>query len=328
MKNIRKIILVFILMFLFIISIKAENFTCDIYGYKVQYDNLGNIVEVIDSDGVNLNDYKLSTDFYPKNEGECPGEYAVITRSYRNKLIFVIESPNLMKKLSSCSDYVTPRACERNGYYSCLWNGEEGVVGHYCVDSSEEQISKDLGGCSGYSYEDSCKSNKYYSCMWNSFVIDGTTYNYCNTDELQYVQCGDAYDIPYQVPAITAMVVNLLKIATPIILIIISIITLLKAVSASNEDEIKKAQKGLIKKVTAAVMVFFVISIVQFVVMKVADDIDSLSSCLTCFLNNDCGNTTYYKTNVAGEYQCTYFKDIDNPNADKTCPQDKIKLTK
>ena len=115
--------------------------------------------------------------------------------------------------------------------------------------------------------------------------------------------------------------VNLLKIATPIILIIISIIALLKAIAASNEDEIKKAQKGLTKKVIAAVMVFFIISIVQFVILKVADtnnsagasEADNLSNCLSCFLNNDCGNNTYYKTNVFGKYECTYFNDRNNP---------------
>jgi hypothetical protein len=57
-------------------------------------------------------------------------------------------------------------------------------------------------------------------------------------------------------------------------------------------------------------MVFFVISIVQFVILKVADtgEQDDISSCLTCFLNNDCENSVYYKTNVAGRYICTYLE--------------------
>ena len=78
------------------------------------------------------------------------------------------------------------------------------------------------------------------------------------------------------------------KILTPLILIFISIISLLKAISAGNEDEMKKVQKGLIRKIIAAVMVFFIISIVQFVIMKVADDeteTANLKACLNCFLN-------------------------------------------
>ncbi len=181
----------------------------------------------------------------------------------------------------------------------------------------EEQMEVDMGGCSGYTFEKSCNYNEFYSCIWNENEYG----SYCNTDQLVYVSCGDVFDIPAQVPEIISFLVNLLKIAAPIILIMVSIISLLKALSASSEDEIKKAQKGLIKKIGAGVMVFFVISIVQFVILKVADtdnstgtsEADNLSSCLTCFLNNDCSENAYYKTSVFGEYKCTYFSDKDNP---------------
>ena len=35
-----------------------------------------------------------------------------------------------------------------------------------------------------------------------------------------------------------------------------------------------------------------------------ASDVDSIPACIDCFLSNDCGSVTYYKTNVNGEYQC------------------------
>jgi len=180
------------------------------------------------------------------------------------------------------------------------------------TDTSESlQMKQDLGGCSGYTYETSCMHNDYYACIWN----DNEFGEYCNTDKLVYVRCGDIFDIPHEVPGLFSFFVNLFKIAAPIILIIVSIISLLKALSASSEDEIKKAQKGLIKKIIAGVMVFFIISIVQFVVLKVADtddsegtsEADNLSECLTCFLNNDCGSNSYYKTSVGGYNTCTYF---------------------
>lgn len=160
------------------------------------------------------------------------------------------------------------------------------------------------GSCAEYTEPTACENNQYFACIWNE-----TEYgNYCNTDTLLYVSCGGAFDIPHQVPELISFLVNLLKIATPIILIVVSIITLFKALASSKEDEIKKAQSSLIKKIIAAVMVFFVISIVQFVIMKVADSTDQggLDSCLSCFLNNDCEEATYYKTNVGGTYICTY----------------------
>jgi len=278
MKKTKLFLFTIITFCLFLVNIKAANFTCKIGNYTVEYNSSGEIVGAkYTSDGTSL-DKHFESAFSPKNASECPeSEAAQIKFIDGNRTFYVAKV--------------------------------EGFV-------SEKGLN--MGGCSGYTYKTSCEHNKFYSCIWNENVF-GTSY--CNTDKLIYVQCGDAFDIPYQAPQIISFAVNLLKIATPIILIIISIIALLKAISASNEDEIKKAQKGLVKKVIAAVMVFFIISIVQFVVMKVADtnnsagasEADNLSNCLSCFLNNDCGNNAYYKTNVFGKYECTYFNDINNP---------------
>lgn len=160
--------------------------------------------------------------------------------------------------------------------------------------------------CRDYKTEKECITSKDFSCVWNENEIK----SYCNTDNLTYVSCGDAYDIPSQVPALVSFAVNLLKIATPIILIIVSIITLVKAVAASKEDEIKKAQTSLIKKIIAAALIFFVTSIVQFVILKVADGTEhtSISSCMSCFLNNDCSDNVYYKSAIGNRYKCTYLK--------------------
>ena len=175
----------------------------------------------------------------------------------------------------------------------------------YALSSSEEQ-KKNMGSCMGYTHEKSCEYNSYYSCIWNE-----TKYgDFCNTDELLYVECGDAFDIPYQAPSIIAFAVNLLKIATPIVLIIVSVISLLKALASSKEDELKKAKSALIRKLIAAALVFFVISIVQFVILKVADvsEKNNISDCLSCFLNNDCEDSVYYKNNVGGDFKCKYLK--------------------
>jgi len=174
--------------------------------------------------------------------------------------------------------------------------------------------------CIYFTDSDTCKNGKAldadekdtkFSCIWN-MPSENITGGYCSVDNLRYVACGDTYDIPYQVPGLTSFLINLLKIGTPIILIIVSVITLLKALAASKEDEIKKAQSSLIKKVMAAVMVFFVITIVQFVISIFADgdkEVDSVSSCLSCFINNDCGNNAYYKASVSGEYVCKRVSD-------------------
>ena len=60
-------------------------------------------------------------------------------------------------------------------------------------------------------------------------------------------------------------VIPLIQIGIPILLIVLGTIDLGKAVIASKEDEIKNAQKMLIKRAIYAVAVFFVVTIVTLV---------------------------------------------------------------
>lgn len=169
-----------------------------------------------------------------------------------------------------------------------------------CAEINQNYSNKELA-------KKTCESNENPKCVWNN------EYKFCSVTGLSYLSCGDAKDIPPVVPTLTSYAVNLLKILTPIILILIGIIELVKAMASSNEDSIKKAQSKLIKKVVAAVMVFFVITIVQFVILKVADsgETGSIKKCLKCFLNNDCNGSTYYKD---GYGMCYYLDDKS-----KTC---------
>ncbi len=60
-------------------------------------------------------------------------------------------------------------------------------------------------------------------------------------------------------------VVNLIKFGIPIILILFGMIDLGKAVMAGKEDEMKKAQQTLLKRFIYAAAVFFVVTLVTFV---------------------------------------------------------------
>lgn len=65
--------------------------------------------------------------------------------------------------------------------------------------------------------------------------------------------------------------VNLIQFGIPIVLIIFGMIDLGKAVMAGKEDEMKKAQGTLIKRVIYAVAIFLVVFIVQLVMNIVSD---------------------------------------------------------
>lgn len=292
MKKLEKLLFVFFINFVFVSNINAADFYCGLGEYTLGYNSDGKLISA-EKDG-KLSTKNLESYFHPTNVSECPNtSEAKITIIDGGRTVYVAQ------------------ITENIGYEPST---------EPTLSEEEQEKKQDLGGCNGYTYESSCEHNDYYSCIWNKSEYG----DYCNTDKLQYVQCGDAFDIPHEVPSLISFLVNLLKIATPIILIMVSIISLLKALAASSEDEIKKAQKSLTRKIIAAVMVFFVISIVQYIVMLVADnttkssvngkvETDNISNCLSCFLNNDCGANAYYKTSVGGQYKCTYFSDMDHP---------------
>ncbi len=89
------------------------------------------------------------------------------------------------------------------------------------------------------------------------------------------------------VPYIVSTVVLIIKIAVPVLLIIFGMLDLGKAVVASKEDEIKKGQQTFIKRAVAAVIVFFVIQIVQIILRFVSGGEESITSCFNCFINGD-----------------------------------------
>lgn len=87
-------------------------------------------------------------------------------------------------------------------------------------------------------------------------------------------------------PYVVSTIVMIVKIVVPILLIIFGMLDLAKAVIASKEDEIKKAQMTFVKRLIAAVIVFFVVSLVQVVIRFVAGgDEESVMGCFNCFVN-------------------------------------------
>ena len=103
---------------------------------------------------------------------------------------------------------------------------------------------------------------------------------------LEYVACGESGGIPAPVPQLTSALYTILIIATPIALVIFSIVALVKAITSGSQDDIKKAQSKVIKKFIAAALVFFIAGMVQFVITKAADASEktSIVSCIDCFL--------------------------------------------
>ncbi len=179
------------------------------------------------------------------------------------------------------------------------------------VDCSKEKLSKSQCKVCGFVYNKKYKfcSNTgvvYLACGFKSGKINYDAICENNKDAIGT----GTYDIPPIIPDITSFAVNALKIVTPIVLIFIGMITMVKAIASSNEDEIKKAQNALVKKIIIAVMVFFVIGITQFVIGKISDSSsESVDNCLDVFLNGNY-DTVYYRTGSGGN-KCVPVKKKD-----------------
>ena len=103
------------------------------------------------------------------------------------------------------------------------------------------------------------------------------------------VSCGNVTGIPKKIPEITSYIMTIVQIAVPVILVIIGSIDLIKGITSQKEDEVKKNQKIFVKRLVIAVLIFFIIVIVKFIISLVADSSSgNISSCIDCFLNNNC----------------------------------------
>lgn len=119
-------------------------------------------------------------------------------------------------------------------------------------------------------------------------LVGAETYNnYTNST----VSCGSGMitNIPSALPKVLNVVYIALQIAVPVVLVVLGTIDLFKGVTAGKEDEMKKGQNMFLKRLIAAVIIFFVFSIVKLIISLVADGNENqLIDCVECFIKNKC----------------------------------------
>lgn len=133
-----------------------------------------------------------------------------------------------------------------------------------------------------------CVSNVYAATTKSANQdFDNVKYNSLNTAK---VSCGSGMvkHIPKAIVRTTNIVYNIIQVVVPIILIVMGMITLIKSVSAGNDDEIKKAQMAFVKKLLTGAIIFFMFVIVKLLISVAADNSNKakIMGCANCFLNN------------------------------------------
>lgn len=111
-------------------------------------------------------------------------------------------------------------------------------------------------------------------------------------------------DIDMIVPTFTVGLVNLVKVIIPILLVAFGMIDLAKAVIGNDEKVMKEAQGKFIKRIIYAVVIFFIVAIVQLIFGTLATASQGSSSgeisktnvnaCIACFISDtsQCRNST------------------------------------
>ena len=84
------------------------------------------------------------------------------------------------------------------------------------------------------------------------------------------ITCG-TFTIPETIAVIVSMLIKAFYIGVPILLIVWGMLDLGKAVIQQKEDDIKKGWKTFLSRLFAALIVFFVVVIVKFVVGLVVE---------------------------------------------------------
>ena len=106
--------------------------------------------------------------------------------------------------------------------------------------------------------------------------------------------------------------ITIVKIAVPILLIVMGSIDFMKAVMAGKEDEIKKTQSTFIKRTIAALIVFFVPTILSILLTVLEHDEVKNNNCYMCVVNPSSATCEALEAELEKETAQDNTGDIDN----------------
>ena len=110
-----------------------------------------------------------------------------------------------------------------------------------------------------------------------------TVYDTCDDLSVDRIKaCGC---IPAGIADLTSKAYFILQIIGPVLLLILGGFEMAKAVSTQDESAIEKAKKKLVNKFIAAAAIFFVFTIMQFMVNLLAKNAEGIIECVDILLN-------------------------------------------
>lgn len=118
--------------------------------------------------------------------------------------------------------------------------------------------------------------------------------SFYDEEDNTYYKCGDLTRIPKGVPKFTNLLYKLVKVIVPIILVVMGTSDFLRAVSANDEKSMDETPKRFARRIGAAVLIYFVMTMVQLVIKVIdTDNKSSVLSCAKCFVSSENKCETY-----------------------------------
>ena len=149
-----------------------------------------------------------------------------------------------------------------------------------------------------------CLSSNIYAIK-DPDVIDNSYENYdddtvsCGYVMREYYRDGKKVEeksdylitgFPESIVKVTHLLYLGILIAVPVVLVIFGMLDLFKGLYAQKEDEIKKGQQMLLKRLIAAAIVFFAFLIVKLVIGFASNkgSANRIIQCAECFIDGNC----------------------------------------
>lgn len=107
------------------------------------------------------------------------------------------------------------------------------------------------------------------------------------------VSCGNINNIPKRIPEFFSSLINIVQVIVPVLLVLFGVLDLIKGMMSQKEDEIKKGQQALIKRLIIGIIVFLIIILVKFLVSALAEGTNNKNNiidCIDCFVSGSCLN--------------------------------------
>lgn len=203
-------------------------------------------------------------------------------------------------------------------------NGRADITGKLCAWENNACVYFNTQiSCGRFTSEETCdgKIDSFGNyCKWDSNTEECYKKEESKDEDLddgpvfETISCGGINDIPKPLPSFVRALVTTIKILVPLILIVMGIIDFLKAVISADEKTMNHSPISFIKRLIAAILVFFVISIVQFLFNLIPIN-TSVMGCFRCFISSEeyCTEDGQLTTQVANSCK-QLCKKTEDPN--------------